>query len=73
VSAPLDHGQRRHAPDLCEGVRVEVDSSWADTLPPCCVCKRDVPWEQALLMPCSTVEDGDVDCVGIIHRDGCPS
>jgi len=50
---------------------VFVDSSWADTLPPCVECGEDVPWEDALLVPCSDVEDGDVTTVGIVHRDGC--
>ena len=51
---------------------VVVDSSWADTLPDCCVCGQPVPWGEALLMPCSTVEDGDVDALGIVHRAwGC--
>lgn len=52
---------------------VQVDSSWADTLPACVACGKDVPWADALLMPCSTVSDGDVDSLGIVHRRGCPS
>jgi len=50
---------------------VQVDPSWADTLPPCVECGRDVPWPEALLMPCSNVPDGEVTTVGIVHRFGC--
>lgn len=63
--------ERTVRPDLCAGVTVPVDSSWADTLPPCVVCGGEVPWEQALLMPCSRYADDEVDSVGIVHRDGC--
>jgi hypothetical protein len=52
---------------------VMVDSSWADTLPACLSCGQDVPWAEALLMPCSTVEDGDADAMGVVHRHDCPS
>lgn len=57
--------------DLCDGVTVSIDSSWADTLPPCVNCGDDVPWGEALLMPCSHVEDGDVTAIEIVHRYGC--
>lgn len=52
---------------------VEVDCSWADELPKCIECGQDVQWLDAVLMPCSTIEDGDVDTLGIIHRAGCPA
>lgn len=52
---------------------VRVDSSWADTLPTCVGCGKEVPWADALLMPCSTVEDGDVDTLGVVHARGCMS
>lgn len=51
---------------------VQVDSSWADMLPTCADCGKDVAWANALLMPCSTVEDGEVDMLGVVHRRGCP-
>lgn len=51
---------------------VRVDDSWDDTLPPCVECGREVPWAEALLMPCSHVDDGDVTAVGIVHANGCP-
>lgn len=57
-----------HLPDF-----VQVDPSWADLLPVCVECGKDVPWADALLMPCSRVSDGDVDSLGIVHRRGCPS
>lgn len=52
---------------------IEVDSSWADELPTCVECREPVPWLDALLMPCSTIEDGDVDALGVVHRGGCPA
>jgi hypothetical protein len=52
------------------GLYVKVDTSWADTLPTCSACGRDVPWVDALIVPCSP-EDGDDVTVGVVHRDGC--
>jgi hypothetical protein len=52
---------------------VRVDESFADSLPPCVACGQDVPWHDALLMPCSAVEDGEMDRVGIVHAGGCQS
>lgn len=50
---------------------VLVDDSFADELVPCCVCREPVPWDNALLLPCSSVEDGEVESVGLAHRV-CP-
>lgn len=53
---------------------VEIDSSWEDELPPCILCRGQVPWADALLMPCAAHEDeSEISAVGIIHRSGCPS
>jgi hypothetical protein len=57
-----------HLPDF-----VRVDPSWVDTVPTCIECGQDVQWVDAVLMPCSTVEDGDIDTLGIVHGDGCPA
>lgn len=46
---------------------VEVDPSWADALASCAVCGRDVPWAEAVLMPCGAAGDQ----LGLIHRFGC--
>lgn len=51
---------------------VQVDLSWADTLMPCVECGKNVPWADGLLVPCSSVEDGEVDRMGVLHRRGCP-
>lgn len=48
---------------------VRVDESWADTLPPCRLCGEDVPWADALLMPCGT--EDEVAHAGLIHGGGC--
>lgn len=52
---------------------VLVDPSWADERPACRSCGQPVEWRDALLMPCSTIEDGDVDSLGIVHRAACES
>jgi hypothetical protein len=52
---------------------VQVDPSWADALPVCVECGKEVPWADALLMPCSTTSpDDEADTMGVVHRRGCP-
>lgn len=51
---------------------VAVDPSWDGAHLPCCVCGREVPWREAVLLPTASCEDGDVTGCAIAHRE-CPA
>lgn len=58
--------------DRCHGVSVPVDGSFADWLPSCSDCGQPVEWNDAVLMPTSTIgSDEEADGVGIVHVNGC--